>query len=110
MNLLFICTANKLRIATAETVFSAYEGIEAIGAGTNKDAPTPVTGDLIEWADVIFVMEQTHKNKVKRLFHGLLKDKRLIRLDIPDNYEYMQKELIKLLKARVSFALNRNFE
>lgn len=110
MNLLFICTANKLRSATAETVFSAYEGIEAIGAGTNKDAPTPVTGDLIEWADVIFVMEQTHKNKVKRLFHSLLKDKRLIRLDIPDNYEYMQEELIRLLKARVSFALNRNFE
>lgn len=110
MNLLFICTANKLRSATAETVFGEYEGIEAIGAGTDKGAPTTVSSDLIEWADVIFVMEQTHKSKVKRLFQSLLKNKRLIRLDIPDNYEYMQEELIKLLKARVSFALNRKFE
>ncbi len=102
MKLLFICTENKLRSATAETVFSAYEGIEAIGAGTNKDAPTPVTGDLIEWADVIFVMEQTHKAKISRDYKSLLSDKKLVCLDIKDRYSYMQDELVALLKARVS--------
>lgn len=102
MNLHFICTTNKLRSATAETVFSAYEGIEAIGAGTNKDAPTPVTGDLIEWADVIFVMEQTHKAKISWDYKSLLSDKKLVCLDIKDRYSYMQDELIALLKARVS--------
>ena len=109
MNLLFVCTANKLRSATAETVFNEYEGIEAIGAGTDKDAPTTVSSDLVEWADVIFVMEQTHKNKVKRLFHRLLKNKRLLVLDIPDDYDFMQPELIRLLKARVGKAINYSF-
>lgn len=101
MNLLFICSENRLRSPTAETVFSKYPNIKAIGAGTNADAETPVTGDLIEWADVILVMEKSHKNKISKKFSELLKFKRLVCLDIPDNYEYMQPELIKLLEAKV---------
>ena len=57
--LLFVCTENKLRSPTAEVLFSSYDGIEAIGAGTNSDAATPVSGDLIEWADIILVMEKS---------------------------------------------------
>ena len=99
--LLFVCSENRLRSPTAETVFSEYEGIEAIGAGTNSDAETPVSGDLILWADVILVMEKSHRNKIAKKYKELLKDKRLVVLDIPDNYECMQPELIKLLKAKV---------
>lgn len=102
MNLLFICTENKLRSATAEAVFSEYEGITAIGAGTNKDAATTVSGDLIEWADVIFVMEQIHKNKITQKYSNLLKGKRLICLDIPDRFKYMAPELIEILKTKVA--------
>lgn len=100
--LLFICSENRLRSPTAEIVFSEYEGIEAIGAGTNADAETTVSGDLIEWADIILVMEKTHRNKVSKKFKALLKNKRVITLDIPDNYDCMQPELIQLLKAKVS--------
>lgn len=102
MRILFVCTANRLRSATAETVFHGVNGVEAIGAGTDKDAPTTVSGDLIEWADVIVVMENMHRNKVSKKFRPLLKDKRLIVLGIPDDYGYMQPELITLLKNRVS--------
>lgn len=101
VNLLFVCSENRLRSPTAEAVFSEYPGINAIGAGTNADAETLVTGDLIEWADVVLVMEKSHKSKIAKLFGGLLKSKRLVCLDIPDNYEYMQPELVKLLKAKV---------
>ena len=100
--LLFVCSENRLRSPTAEAVFSELEGVEAIGAGTNSDAATPVSGDLIEWADVVLVMEKSHRNKVSKKYKDLLKNKRLIVLDIPDNYECMQPELIKLLKAKVS--------
>ena len=100
--LLFICSENRLRSPTAEAVFSDYEGVEAIGAGTNADAETPVSGDLIEWADIILVMEKSHKNKISKKYKEFLKNKRLIVLDIPDNYECMQPELIRLLKAKVS--------
>lgn len=93
--LLFVCSENRLRSPTSEAVFSEYEGVEAIGAGTNSDAETPVSGDLIEWADIILVMEKSHRNKVAKKYKELLKDKRLVVLDIPDNYECMQPELIQ---------------
>ena len=60
-----------------------------------------VSGDLIEWADVILVMEKHHRNKVSEKFKDLLKGKRLVCLDIPDNYDRMQPELIRLSEARV---------
>lgn len=101
MNLLFVCSENKLRSPTAEAVFSEYPGIKAISAGTNKDAETTVSGDLIEWADVILVMENSHRNKIAKKFKELLKGKKLAVLAIPDNYRYMDPELIKLLKLRV---------
>ncbi|WP_233496471.1 low molecular weight protein tyrosine phosphatase family protein [Corallincola holothuriorum] len=90
-----------MRSPTGEEVFSAYEGVQAIGCGTNSDAETPLSGDLVEWADVILVMEKTHKNKVSKKYKDLLKGKRLVCLDIPDIYDCMQPELVKLLKARV---------
>ena len=99
--LLFVCSENRLRSPTGEEVFSHYEGIEAIGCGTNHDAETPLSGDLIEWADIVLVMEKSHRNKVSKKYKELLKGKRLVCLDIPDNYERMQPELVQLLKAKV---------
>lgn len=99
--LLFVCSENRLRSPTAEAVFSSYSGVEAIGCGTNSDAETTLSGDLIEWADIVLVMEKTHKNKVSKKYKDLLKGKRLVCLDIPDNYECMQPELVQLLEAKV---------
>ena len=99
--LLFVCSENRLRSPTAESVFSQYEGIEAIGAGTNSDADTPLSGDLVEWADIILVMEKAHRNKISKKYKELLKNKRLVVLEIPDIYECMDPELIQLLKAKV---------
>src|SRR6185295_7072509 len=102
MNLLFVCSQNRLRSPTAERVFSEYPGIQAIGAGTNADAPTTVSGDLIAWADMILVMEKSHRNRVMKKFRDQLKGKRLVVLGIPDEFEYMQPELVDLLKVRVA--------
>lgn len=102
MNLLFVCSENKLRSPTGAEVFSKLDGINAIGAGTNKDADTPVSGDLIEWADIIFVMENSHRSKVAKKFKTLLKGKKLVCLDVPDKYEFMDPALIRLLEHKVS--------
>ena len=60
--------------------------MNAISAGTNSDAETTVTGDLIEWADAILVMEKSHRNKIAKKFKAQLNGKKLAVLDIPDNY------------------------
>ena len=61
-----------------------------------------VSGDLIEWANVIFVMKKTHKQKVSKKYRDLLKGKKLVCLDIPDNYDRMDPELVQLLKSKVA--------
>ena len=101
MNLLFVCSEIRLRSPTGEEVFSHYQGIHAIGCGTNADAATPVSGDLILWADIIFVMERSHRNKLSKKYRELLKNKKLVCLDIPDEYERMDPALVRLLENRV---------
>lgn len=101
MRILFVCSENRLRSPTAAAIFSEYEGVEAISAGTNTDCEQPVTGDLIEWADAILVMERSHRRKIAKKFRDLLKDKKIGVLDIPDHFAFMDPLLIEILKARV---------
>jgi predicted protein tyrosine phosphatase len=100
-NVLFICSQNKLRSPTAEQVFARYPDIETASAGLNNDAENPVTGELVEWADLIFVMEATHRSKLQQKFKRYLKRAKVICLDIPDNYTFMVPALVALLEARV---------
>lgn len=101
IRILFVCSENRLRSPTAAAVFADYAGVATISAGTNKDCETPVSGDLIEWADVILVMENSHKRKVTNRFAPLLGNKKVGVLSIPDHFEYMDPLLVELLKRRV---------
>lgn len=100
-NLLFICSQNKLRSPTAEHVFAKWQDFETDSAGLNNDAEVQLSREQIEWADIIFVMEKAHRNKLSRRFRKHLNGKRVVCLDIPDNYEYMDPELVKLLETKV---------
>lgn len=101
-NVLFVCSQNRLRSPTAEQVFSSRPDIEVASAGTNHDADNPLTAELVEWADIIFVMEKTHRNKLQKRFRASLKKARIICLDIPDEFEFMDPMLVRLLETRVS--------
>ncbi|MGK9054016.1 low molecular weight protein tyrosine phosphatase family protein [Neorhizobium sp. CSC1952] len=100
-NVLFVCSQNKLRSPTAEQVFADWPGIEVLSAGTNNGAENPLSHELIDWADVIFVMEKAHLTKVRHRYRSALRDSRLICLDIPDDYDFMDPALIQILKAKV---------
>jgi predicted protein tyrosine phosphatase len=98
---LFVCGRNRLRSPTAEQLFGARSDIEVASAGLNPDADTPLSADQVEWADLIFVMEKAHKAKLSTRFRANLKGKRVVCLDIPDNYSFMEPALVKLLNAKV---------
>ena len=104
---LFLCSRNRLRSPTAEQVFSVYPDIEATSAGLDNDADTVCTPELVEWAEIVFVMEKAHRTKLARRFRQHLKNARVICLDIPDNYRFMQPELVQLLHARADRHLGR---
>ena len=101
-HVLFICSQNRFRSPTAEQVFSTWPGIETASAGLNFGADNPVTPELLEWADLIFVMERAHRNKLSATFKAHLRDQRVICLDIPDDFDFMDPALVQILKARVS--------
>ncbi|WP_334189082.1 low molecular weight protein tyrosine phosphatase family protein [Noviherbaspirillum sp.] len=101
MRVLFVCSQNKLRSPTAEQVFSQQPGIDALSAGTNHDAEIPVTAELIDWADKIFVMENLHREKLQKRFKKSINGKKIVCLGIPDNYGYMDEELVSILKRKV---------
>lgn len=105
-NVLFICSQNKLRSPTAEAIFSQHELINVASAGLDKDANITVTAELIMWAEVIFVMEKNHLNRLRKRFRPFLEDKRIICLDIPDDYEYMDPVLVEILERRIPRLLN----
>lgn len=98
---LFICSQNRLRSPTAEQVFSNRPGFEVASAGLNPGASVPVSPELLQWADTIFVMESAHRNKLSTKFRAYLKSKHIICLDIPDEFEYMDPLLVRLLEAKV---------
>lgn len=100
-NVLFVCSQNRLRSPTAEQVFSGRRDIEVASAGTNHDADNPLTHELVAWADIVFVMERAHRAKLQKKFRASLKRARVICLDIPDDYEFMDPQLVRLLEAKV---------
>lgn len=81
-------------------MFGAYPGVETDSAGLNPDAEAVLSADQIEWADIIFVMDGRQRTKISQRFRPNLKGKRLICLDIPDDYAFMQPELVALLEAK----------
>ena len=96
----FICSRNRLRSPTAEAVFAAWPGVETDSAGLAPDADTHLCADQLEWADIVFVMERAHGAKLSARFGAHLKHRKVICLDIPDRYAYMQPELIALLERK----------
>lgn len=77
-----------------------WPGVETDSAGLGADANVPLSPGQIAWANIIFVMEKTHRNWLSSKFRRYLNGKRVVCLDIPDDYEYMQPELIKLLETK----------
>jgi predicted protein tyrosine phosphatase len=98
---LFLCSRNKLRSPTAERVFCGRADLDVASAGLNADAEVPCSADLVEWADIIFVMEKAHRARLSARFGRGLKNTRVVCLDIPDKYAFMQPELVQLLQAKV---------
>ena len=106
MRVLFVCTANKLRSRAAEDIFRGYPGIKALSAGTDREADTPLTAELVASVDVIFAMENQHREFIRRKFKKQRPaDNRIYTLNIPDEYKRGDEVLIAKLKDKVEWRL-----
>ncbi len=100
--LLFVCSRNKLRSLTAEKLFEGSQQYQVRSAGTQPGARIVVTEGHLRWADVVFCMEKSHVARLRQKFPEALDGKRVVCLRIPDDYEFMQPELIEELQAALA--------
>lgn len=100
--ILFICGKGRQRSPTAEQIFANIADWETDSAGLSADADIPVSTEQIEWATHIAVMEKRQMTRLRRAFPKLVSGRKLVSLDIGDDYAFMQPELIALLKQRVT--------
>ncbi|CAM1000445.1 protein-tyrosine-phosphatase [Rhodanobacter sp. Root179] len=94
---LFLCSRNRLRSPTAEQVFGTWPELEVDSAGLADDAETLLSAEQLDWAELIVVMEAAHRRRLQARHRRRLRGKKVICLDIPDHYAFMQPELVALL-------------
>ena len=99
MHLLFICSRNRKRSLTAETLFHQVDGHQARSAGTERNARIKVTAGMLGWADKIFCMEKKHLRRLQEKYPDIIAGKEVICLHIPDEYEYMDENLQEILQS-----------
>lgn len=103
--MLFVCSGNIDRSPTAEALLEGKEGFEVKSAGTWAGAQEPVTKELMDWAETIFVMEEHHKEALKQI--DAEADKKIVVLDIDDRYLRGDPELTRILKEKLSKYLGK---
>ncbi len=99
-HILFICGKARMRSPTAAEIARNALVAETDYAGLSSDADERLSVEQIAWADTIAVMEKAQLAKLKRQFGPLLRDKHMVCLDIPDDFAFMQPELIALLQQK----------
>jgi predicted protein tyrosine phosphatase len=104
-NVLFVCSKNQWRSPTAEAVWRKHPSLSVRSAGTSSSARHQVSIDDVRWADVVFVMEEKHKSRLLADFTTAIEGKTIYVLDIPDEYKYMDPELVEELRESVAALL-----
>ncbi len=106
-NILFVCSRNRWRSPTAEKVYERHPQLNVRSRGTSSNAQRTVRQADISWAHIIMVMEQKHKQRLLADYPQLAKFENLHVLDIPDDYQYLDPDLIELLEATIDPLLER---
>jgi protein-tyrosine phosphatase len=99
MNVLFVCSRNKWRSKTAEEIYRNHNSINVRSVGTEPSAQRKLSEKDIVWADIIFVMERKHKQRINERFGAIANEKEIITMEIEDNYLFMDPELIEEIKS-----------
>jgi predicted protein tyrosine phosphatase len=106
MNILFVCSRNQWRSPTAEAIYKGRQDLITKSAGTEPTARIKLSAKLVLWADIIFLMEKEHKQRLIERFPLETMEKEMIVLDIPDEYQFMDPALIEEIKAAADPYIN----
>lgn len=100
LKILFVCKFNKMRSKTAEEIYKNDERFEVKSAGVDEYAEVFVSSELLEWADYVVVMEEVHRKWLSICYPIIFSKKEILCLDIPDFYDFMDPQLIFLIREK----------
>jgi protein-tyrosine phosphatase len=103
-HLLIICGKNKRRSRTGEFIFKNDTRFHVRSAGLSPKSDRKIS----DWADLVFVMEGDHRAKIRDLYKHLNLPAIEV-LHIPDEYDFMDEELIDLLTDRINQSLKSRY-
>lgn len=101
LRVLFVCAMNQWRSPTAEQLYRTDPRLEVRSAGVRSEARRRVSAADLEWADVVFVMEQEQRSWICRQF----RDQELPRiqvLDVLEDYPFMDPRLQEALRSVIT--------
>ena len=101
LKILFICSRNRRRSLTAETIFKTEPAWDVRSAGTEDAARIKVTAGQLGWADVVVVMEKRHKERLRQKFPEEFAARRCVCFFISDDYEFMDTALVEILREKI---------
>jgi protein-tyrosine phosphatase len=107
IRVLFVCHYNRRRSATAERVFSKDPGLDVRSAGSGREALVRVNERMLDWADVVFVMDDSQSRALGEQFPGHQGLAKIINLDVPDRWPFLHADLVALLRERATPHLER---
>ena len=107
LKILFVCAMNKQRSATAEKIYRNDARLEVRSAGVRSDANRRISESDLRWANVVFVMEQSHKTWIQTRFKAIDLP-RIDVLDIPDEFEFMDEQLQEMLRLMLDPECHQN--
>lgn len=108
-NILVVCGRNKKRSRTAESIFKNDSRFNIRSAGLSSQSDRKISEKDLNWADLVFVMETRYRARIWEQYKQIELPPIEI-LDIPDDYEFMDEELVVLLTDKINSTLRMNYE
>ena len=108
LKLLFVCGRNLRRSPTAERLFRKDPRVSVRSAGVSDSSPRRVREDDLVWADLVLVMERKYAARIVAAFGHVGELPAIESLEIPDEFEFMDEELIELLAAAIEERIGRS--
>ena len=103
-NILIVCGRNKKRSRTAEHIFKNDDRFKVRSVGLSPKSDRKISENDLNWADLVFVMETEQRAKILELYRHLELPNIEV-LHIPDEYEFMDEELVEMLTGGINNTL-----
>jgi predicted protein tyrosine phosphatase len=105
LKILFVCGRNQWRSPTAAMIYRNDPRVSVRSAGVSDKARKKLSEKDLDWADLVLVMERKYARRITYLFQSRDAFPPIECLDIPDEYQFMDEELIMLIRNGTEFQI-----